>query len=183
MVGQHVHVGTIRDSENVGWDFITSSTLVDLDYTSGVDGVTLVWVDGNAEKTGVGVDEFHDVTGFQVVQDGSIVKVGQVGHVLAFLEFWGVNLCNQVLLEVLGFTAWDANGDEVALSALDLTEEETFLVIGNPARFLGIVGLSLIDTLLFKRNVQEFCWIWVGTRTFDYVTRHVVLLCFYFLID
>ena len=55
LTGQHVGVGTIRNGENVGWDFITPSALVDLDDTVGVDGVTLVGIDGNAEQAGVGL--------------------------------------------------------------------------------------------------------------------------------
>lgn len=173
LTGQHVHVGTVGDGEDVGGDFISPLALVDLDDTRSVDGVTLVWVDSDAEETGVGVDELDVVTLPQVVQDRGVVKVGQVGHVLAFFEFGGVHLLYQILLEVLGLATWDTNGDEVTLGALDLTKDETFLLAGDPAGLLGIVRLGLVNTLLFERNVQEFCGIGVGTGTLDNMARHV----------
>ena len=55
LTGQHVHVGTVGDAENVGRDFITSLANVHLDDTVGVDGEALVRVDGHAEETGVGL--------------------------------------------------------------------------------------------------------------------------------
>lgn len=55
---QHVRVSTVGDGEDVGWYLITPFALVDLDHTVGVDGVSLVGVDGNAEEARVGVDEF-----------------------------------------------------------------------------------------------------------------------------
>ena len=169
---QHVHVGTIRDSENVGWDFITSLALVDLYSSVGVNGVTLVWVDGDAEEARVGVNELVDVTDLQVVKYGWIVEVCQVGHVLAFLELGWVDLVDLVFLVVPGFTTWDTNGDEVTLGSLDLTEKETFLFIGDPARFLSIVRFCLIDSLLFERDEQVLGWIGIWTRGLDNVARH-----------
>lgn len=59
VVGQHVDVGTIRNGENVGWHFITALTTVHLSATVGIYGVTLVGIDGNAEKTRVGLYICH----------------------------------------------------------------------------------------------------------------------------
>ena len=58
LTGQHVGVGTIRNGENVGWDFISPPALVDLNHTVGVDGVALVGIDGDAEQAGVGLIYF-----------------------------------------------------------------------------------------------------------------------------
>lgn len=55
LTGQHVHVGTVGDAENMGWDFITTLANVHLDDTVGVDGEALVRVDGHAKETGVGL--------------------------------------------------------------------------------------------------------------------------------
>ena len=46
----------------------------------------------------VGVDHLGLVAGLQVPEDGRIVEEGQVDHVLAFLEFGGVNPANLGLL-------------------------------------------------------------------------------------
>ena len=126
----------------MGWDFITALADVDFGGAVGVDGITLVGVDGDAEEARVGVDEPGDVTTLQVVQDRGVVEVCQVRHVLAFLELGGVNLANQVLLEVLGFTGWNHYGDKIALSSLDLTKIETVVIIRNPASSLTIVRLA-----------------------------------------
>lgn len=55
LTGQHVHVGTVGDAENVRWDFITSLADVHLDDSVGVDGEAFVRIDGHAEETGVGL--------------------------------------------------------------------------------------------------------------------------------
>lgn len=55
VVGQHVDVGTVRNGKNMGWHFITALTTVHLSATVGIDGVALVGIDGNAEKTGIGL--------------------------------------------------------------------------------------------------------------------------------
>ena len=151
----------------MGRDFITPLSDVDLGGTGGVNGVTLVGVNGDAEKPRVGVDELVDVARLQVVKYGSVVEVSQVGHVLALLEFRWVDLGNQILLEVLGLTAGNLNGDKVSLGALDFTLDEAFLLAWDPASLLAIVGLALIDSLLFKRNVQEFGGIGIGARALE----------------
>lgn len=51
VVGQHVDVGTVRNRKNMWWHFITALTTVHLSATVSIDRVTLVRIDGNAEKT------------------------------------------------------------------------------------------------------------------------------------
>ena len=58
LTGQHVHVGAVRDAEDVGWHFVTPLADVHLDHTVGVDGVPLVRVDGHAEETRVSLQRF-----------------------------------------------------------------------------------------------------------------------------
>lgn len=55
MVGQHVDVGTVRNGENMWWDFITTLTTVHLSTTVRVDREPLVRVDSDAEKSRVGL--------------------------------------------------------------------------------------------------------------------------------
>ena len=52
----------------------------------GVEWVALVWVDNDHKQARVGVDHLGLVTGLQVPEDGGIVEVGQVDHVLALLK-------------------------------------------------------------------------------------------------
>lgn len=48
------------------------------------------------------VDQFVIVSLLKVIEDGSVVEVGQVGHVLVFLVLGRVHLSHFILLEVLG---------------------------------------------------------------------------------
>jgi len=60
------------------------------------------------------VDELGVVTLLQVVKDRSIVEVGQIRHVLAFLVLGRVHLLQLVLLEVLGLRSgwlWGERGE------------------------------------------------------------------------
>ena len=72
---------------------------VNFHCTLGVDGEALVWIDGNAEETRVGVDELVLVPDNRVPQDASIIQVGQAGHVIRAVKLRGVNLTNLVSLE------------------------------------------------------------------------------------
>ena len=46
------------------------------------------------------VDEELDVTRAQVVEDGGLVEVGQVSHVIVHVELWRVHLRDVVLLKL-----------------------------------------------------------------------------------
>ena len=59
----------------------------------------------------VGVDELGLVSGLQVPEDGGVVEVGQVDHVLALLEFRGVDTADLTSLqgepkEVCSWSFW-----------------------------------------------------------------------------
>ena len=54
----HALEGSLGDGEDVGRHLVAPLPNVDLHGALGVDGETLVGVDGNTEETGVGVDEF-----------------------------------------------------------------------------------------------------------------------------
>ena len=58
----------------------------------------LVRVDGDTEEAGVSVDKLVDISDLQVPEDGGVIEVGQVGHVLTAVELRGVDLAHLVLL-------------------------------------------------------------------------------------
>ena len=52
---QHVAVSSVGDGENVGWNFVSSSTFEDGDGLLVVDGHPFVRIDGDAEQARVGL--------------------------------------------------------------------------------------------------------------------------------
>lgn len=50
LTGQHVDVSTVRNGEDVWWDFITPLTTVHLGASVGVYGESLVGIDGDTEQ-------------------------------------------------------------------------------------------------------------------------------------
>ena len=120
----------------------------------GVDGEPLVRVDGDTEEAGVGVDQPLDVPLVQVEQDGRIVEVGQVGHVLATVILGGVDLGDQLLLVLLGLsgsgTLDDLHLHLVAVGLFNQPFGELLLWVGNIGRPLGVISLGsdpLLDLL------------------------------------
>ena len=94
-------VGTLSNGKDVGRNFIPPLATVDSDSSHGVDGESLVGVDGDTEETGVGVDKSLYIPLLQVEQDGGVIEIGQVGHVLALLKLGWIDLTNLSLLESL----------------------------------------------------------------------------------
>ena len=94
-------VGALSDGEDVGWNLIPPLTTVDADSPHGVDGEPLVGVDGDTEETGVGVDESLDVALLEIKEDGGVIEISQVGHILATVVLGGVDLGDEVLLVLL----------------------------------------------------------------------------------
>ena len=75
LTGQHVHVGAVRDAEDVGWHFVTPLADVHLDHTVGVDGVPLVRVDGHAEETRVSLQHSHRTEQLQINIDHIMLHI------------------------------------------------------------------------------------------------------------
>lgn len=46
------------------------------------------------------VDHLGVVTLLQIMQDGRLVKIGQIGHIFGLFVFGGIHLGNQIFLEV-----------------------------------------------------------------------------------
>merc|ERR1719232_1000479 len=95
----HGVIGTLSNSKDVGRDFIPPLTTVDSDSSHGVDGEPLVGVDGDTEETRVGVDESLNVSLLQVEQDGGVIEIGQIRHVLAAVVLGRIDLGNKLLLK------------------------------------------------------------------------------------
>jgi len=169
----HVLVGTVADGEEMRGHLITPLAHVDLDGTVGVDGVTLVGVDGDTEETRVGVDKLGLVTGLEDVEDGGIVEEGQVGHILTLLVLGRVDLSDLLLLEVLHLATGNLDCYQlVSLRTLKLTLDEALIGIRTPVGLLGIIRLRLILHPLLPRDEKVFSGIGVGTRALLDVAGH-----------
>jgi len=172
----HVLVSTVADGEEMRGHLITPLAHVDLDGTVGVDGVTLVGVDGDTEETRVGVDKLGLVTGLEDVEDGGIVEEGQVGHILTLLVLGRVDLSDLLLLEVLHLATGNLDCYQlVSLRTLKLTLDEALIGIRTPVGLLGIIRLRLILHLLLPRDEEVFGGIGVGTRALLDVAGHGVV--------
>lgn len=55
----HVLVGTLRNSKYVRWDFIPPLAGVNPHGPAGINGVTLVGIDGDTEKAGIGLKYYE----------------------------------------------------------------------------------------------------------------------------
>ena len=71
-LAQHIVVGIVGDGVDVGRHLSLALVLVAHDDVVVVDGEPLVGIDGDAEETGVGVDQKDLVAGAQVMDDGSL---------------------------------------------------------------------------------------------------------------
>ena len=131
----------------------------------GVDGEPLVRVDGDTEEAGVGVDQPLDVPLVQVEQDGRIVEVGQVGHVLATVILGGVDLGDQLLLVLLGLSGSGSLDDLhlhlVAIGLFDQPLGKLLLRVGNIGRPLGVISLGSDLLLNLLGDKEERCRIGV----------------------
>merc|ERR1711970_307664 len=94
LIVQHTTIGSLSNSPEMRRYLISPLTKIDLGYSVSVQRVTLVRVDNNHKKTRVGVDHFSLVTSLQIPEYRSIIKEGQVYHVLTFLKLGMVNLAN-----------------------------------------------------------------------------------------
>lgn len=48
------------------------------------------------------VDQLGVVSLPQVMQNRSVVKIGQVGHIFGFLVFWRIDLLEEIFLQITG---------------------------------------------------------------------------------
>merc|ERR1719443_1191546 len=179
LVLQHVPVGSLSNGPEMGWDLITSLTKIDLADSVGVQRITLVGVDNNNEETRVGVDHLGLVTGLQIPEDRSIIKEGQVDHVLNLLKLGRIDLANLSSLvgELLVTNSHNTLGSRIIIvSRLQNTfSVSSSLRIRDPDRLLGIIRLGLISSLHLNRGKQELSGIWVHSPLHQLdMARHVL---------
>merc|ERR1719328_702165 len=166
LVLEHVPVGALSNGPEMGWALVPPLTKIDLAHPVGVERVALVGVDNHDEEARVGVDQLGLVAGLQVPEDGGVVEVGQVDHVLALLELGRVDTADLSSLEGELLVA-DGDGHlhaEVGALHAQLADlsrlEETLLVavglgVHDPDGLLGVVGLVLVLLLHVHRGPEE----------------------------
>ena len=67
--------------------------------TQGVDGETLVGIDGNTEEARIGIDQFILVPDYRVPENTSIIKISQASHIITAIKLGWIDLGHHVLLE------------------------------------------------------------------------------------
>merc|ERR1711963_1127018 len=157
----HTLVCSLSNGKDMGWNLIPSLANIHLHGTEGVDGESLVWIDGNTEETRVGIDQFIDITNDRVPVDAGVTKEGKTSHVIRAVKLGRVDLVNLVLLEGLHLSI-DVDNTLVALSGLKETlKVATISLVGDPDRFLGVIRLGLELHLEVMTDKQPWGWIWV----------------------
>jgi len=164
-VGQHTPVSSLSNSPEMRRNLITPLAKVDLRHPVGVDGVTLVGVDNHHKQTRVGVDHLGLVTGLQVPEDRSVIKEGQVDHVLALLKLGRVDLAN--INSLVGELLVSNTNNTLAGRILKITRlKETLTVtsslgVRDPDRLLGIIRLLLVSPLHVHGGEEVLCGVGV----------------------
>merc|ERR1712180_454694 len=140
----HTLVGALSNTKDMGWTLIPPQAHVDLHSTLGVDGEALVRIDGDTEKTRIGIDKLILVPNHRVPQDASIIQICQASHIVRAVELGRVDLANLVFLENLGVLAQDINSVHLTINEFN----KTFIVttsglVRNPDRLFRVVWLRL----------------------------------------
>merc|ERR1711963_707678 len=73
----HTLIGALSNTKDMRGALLPPQAHVDLHSTLGVNGKSLVRVDGDTEETRIGVDELIFVPNNRVPQDTSIIQIGQ----------------------------------------------------------------------------------------------------------
>ena len=94
-------VRTFSNGKNMRRDLIPPLATVDSNSSHGVDRKPLVGVDRDTEEARVCVNELFNIAHLQVEQDRSIVKVGQVGHVLTQIILRRIHLRDELKFSIL----------------------------------------------------------------------------------
>ena len=140
----------------------------------------LVGVDDHAEKTGVGVDEVGVVAAAKIVENGRLIQVRELGHILNTVELDGV--AGEDLHSILMFLgSLTINGQDTyaALRVLDgdfHIIEFTLDDLGGNESFLLGVGLEPDKFLVggqrevgIKSKLEKF----LVVREFAKTVRHL----------
>jgi len=160
----------------MGRAFITSLANIDFHGTEGVDGESLVGVDGNTEKARVGVDKLINVSDNRVPQNTGITKEGKISHVIRAVKLGRVDLADKILLEDLDLSI-NLDGDLGTILGLQKTLEVTAIsLVRDPHRLLGVIRLGLVLHLDLVRDQKPWGGVGVGTGGLLDMSRHFPLL-------
>jgi len=157
---EHVLVGVIGNRVDVGRHLSSALVVVAEDDVVVVHGKPLVRVNGDTEKTRVGVDKEELVSRVKIVHDGGFRQVGQVGHILQEFVLWRVLGLNILGFEQLDFVVGQALDFDLAVFLAQLqTLAVAGLGVGNPnGGFTLKRGISDIDQLKVRQS-QVVCGI------------------------
>ena len=178
----HGVVGSLSDGKDMRWDLVPPLTTVDTDGPHGVDGEPLVRVDSDTEETGVGVDQSLNVPLLQIEQDGGVVEVSQVRHVLAAVVLGRVDLSDKILLVLLSLSFKgslnDLDSDFGTIGLLNDALSKLLLRVRDIARSLGIVGLfgDLLLDLVRDKKIWSRVWVRLIGLELDFSSGHVDLV-------
>jgi hypothetical protein len=150
-IHEQVLVSGVGDRVKMRWHLGSSLASIAIDHFLAVDWKHLVWIDGDTEKTGVGVDHENSVSISEIEKHRSLVQVGHVGHILHFVHLgWIFHLFDGVFLLHLDLFAIDKSFD-VSHAVFD-SGQETFLVKGvalwYPDEFFTLVGFGVRHQLV-----------------------------------
>merc|ERR1719376_1141479 len=158
----HALVGALSHSEDVRPALCPPLTNIQLHGPQGVDGETLVGVDGDTEEAGVGVDELGLVPDHRVPEDASVSKEGEISHVLRHIKLGRVDLADFLGLEGLHLAInidRDLLANSFPVSHLHLLLGEplkvaTVSLVWNPGAPLAIVRLLAVVDLHLGGDLQ-----------------------------
>ena len=96
-------VGPLSNGKDMRRHLVSPLGTVDSNSSHGIDWEPLVRVNCDAEEARVGIYEPLNISLLQVEQDGGIIEVSQVGHVLATVILGRIHL-RIIGIDVIGNT-------------------------------------------------------------------------------
>merc|ERR1719438_671941 len=171
----HALVGSLGNGKDMRGNLIPSLTNIHLHGAEGVDGESLVGINGNTEETRVGVDQLVDITNDRVPVDTGIAKEGKTSHVIGAVKLGRVDLLDLILLEDLHLST-NIDSDLVAVNGLLETRQVASVsLVGDPDRLLGVIRLGLqLDLQLITDN-QPGAGVGIGSAGLLDMARHLFL--------
>ena len=91
----------------------------------------------NLQESRVGVDQLGHIACLQIPEDGSLVEIGHVGHIVELLHLGRVDLHHLGRLEGLGLPA-DLDVDLVSIDCVDHGLVKASFTIRDPDALLGV---------------------------------------------
>ncbi|RNA00794.1 hypothetical protein BpHYR1_050066 [Brachionus plicatilis] len=162
-VSQHIGISIVSNRVQMCWYFVFLFSSIQVDHFHGVNWQTLVWIDSNTKQARI--NKPAGVTSSQVVQDRSIIQIGQIGHVFTFLKFRRIHLLQVILFDSNSLTLASFDRHLVTFLTLHFTCNKTFSFIWQPELalessyrlFLPKMVISLLIDHFFL-DFREICF-------------------------